>query len=639
MRIPVLRLLHFSLAIGFLTSLFPLFARYRAEATNQQVELVADYSSFSRLAAARGITLPLLLQRLGIGAVGLPEDTLSLWAEEGRASLYSLGDLRKFRLPVPPEVDPSEAGSFTFVFVSSPADLDWLEGRFRERWPGVEVRRLFSPPGLGVRMGKEDLEELPLGFSRERLEPFSRAGIRVVPRLEPSPHPRGSLRDLAGVEVSAVLFTGEALPGYPGREKEVADELRRLGWPLGLVEKPDQLSNLHPRGMEGMGRELPAIRFFSLQEWLLRRPPEQVVEAAVRAVEERNVRAIYLRPLEKGITPLREVEENGRWWEELRRRLRDKGFTFGPPRPFPPLGVGVLPAFFISLGIGAGAALLWRELFPELARWAPLFLLLSLLGGAGEPGRHLVALGAAVVFPSLGAAFFLSAALRRSPPLPLALGGAALTALFGGLLLGGLLSDTPHLLEESYFRGVKLSFTLPLLLAFLLFLRKIGLEDRDGHPRLGEEVVRLRERLIRFKHLAALSLLLLALFLYLARSGNVQAALTPGWELALRDLLEMALGVRPRTKEFLVGYPALALAWIFMERRERLSSLALFLLGVTALVSVVNSFSHLRTPLEVSFWRSFHGFWIGLLIGGGGVMVFRAALGGLRILRVRESGR
>jgi hypothetical protein len=251
----------------------------------------------------------------------------------------------------------------------------------------------------------------------------------------------------------------------------------------------------------------------------------------------------------------------------------------------------------------------------------------------GETGRHLAALGAAVIFPSLGLALFLSLFSRRFSLLPLALAGAALVALGGGLLLGGLLSDTSHLLEESYFRGVKLSFALPPLLGFLLYLRKVGLEGGG----LGRELLGLGDRPLRFKHLAAVFLLLLALLLYLVRSGNVQASLTPGWELALRDLLERALGVRPRTKEFLVGYPALALAWLCLERKERFLALSLSLLGIMALVSVVNSFSHLRTPLEVSLLRSLHGFWMGLILGGGGVILLRAALGRLRLLRLRES--
>lgn len=646
MRDPGRWVLGLALVAGLLTSLGPLSARWRAEAVNRRVELVADYTSFSRLAAARGMALADLLRRLGIEAVGLPEDSLSLWAEEGRAQVYSLGELRALRLPLPPEISPVEAEAFTFVF-ASPQDLSWLERRLEGRLPGVEWRRLSSSPGLAVRMGKEALVSLPLGFSQERLEPFSRAGIRVVPRIEPSPDPVGSLRDLQGARVSAVLFTGETLPGYPGREGEAAGELRRRGWLLGLVEKPDQLSNLHPRGMERMGRELPSVRFFSLQEWLLRRSPEQVVDAAVRAVEERNVRALYLRPLEKGITPLREVEENGRWLGELRRRLKDKGFTFGPPEPFPALEVGLFPSLLVSLGIGAGAGLLWRELFPGFSRLGPFFLLLAFLGLGGETGRHLAALGAAVVFPPLGLALFLSLFSRRFSLLPLALAGAALVALGGGLLLGGLLSDTAHLLEESYFRGVKLSFALPPLLGFLLYLRKEGLgfyesngpgEAGAGGRGVGEELWRLGDCPLRFKHLAAVFLLLLALFLYLVRSGNVQASLTPGWELAVRDFLEGVLGVRPRTKEFLVGYPALALAWLCLERKERFLALFLSLLGIMAPVSVVNSFSHLRTPLEVSLWRSLHGFWMGLVLGGGGVILLRAALGRLRLLRLRESG-
>jgi hypothetical protein len=73
--------------------------------------------------------------------------------------------------------------------------------------------------------------------------------------------------------------------------------------------------------------------------------------------------------------------------------------------------------------------------------------------------------------------------------------------------------------------------------------------------------------------------------------------------------------VRPRTKEFLIGHPALvvALGLLSAGRREWLP-LAM-LLGAIGQVSLVNTFCHLHSPLEVSLMRTLWGILIGLLLG------------------------
>ena len=49
--------------------------------------------------------------------------------------------------------------------------------------------------------------------------------------------------------------------------------------------------------------------------------------------------------------------------------------------------------------------------------------------------------------------------------------------------------------------------------------------------------------------------LVLALGIYVIRTGNVDSNLVLGIEQQMRDALNELLGVRPRTKEFLIGHP------------------------------------------------------------------------------------
>jgi len=73
--------------------------------------------------------------------------------------------------------------------------------------------------------------------------------------------------------------------------------------------------------------------------------------------------------------------------------------------------------------------------------------------------------------------------------------------------------------------------------------------------------------------------------------------------------------VRPRTKEFLIGHPALVIgAWMLLTGRMRFLPLAMFLATIGQ-VSIVNTFCHLHSPLLVSLQRTGWGILLGVGLG------------------------
>jgi hypothetical protein len=85
--------------------------------------------------------------------------------------------------------------------------------------------------------------------------------------------------------------------------------------------------------------------------------------------------------------------------------------------------------------------------------------------------------------------------------------------------------------------------------------------------------------------------------------------------MTLRSLLDRFM-VRPRTKEFLIGHPALVATLVLAARGAGRSwLLPLVLVGAIGQVSMVNSFCHLHTPLALTIARTFNGLWIGVLLG------------------------
>ena len=111
------------------------------------------------------------------------------------------------------------------------------------------------------------------------------------------------------------------------------------------------------------------------------------------------------------------------------------------------------------------------------------------------------------------------------------------------------------------------------------------------------------------------AIIAVALIIYISRTGNEGP--TSVYETMIRNLLDKILGVRPRTKEFLIGHP-LMLALLYYGYKDQYAPL---LLGaVIGQISIVNTYAHIHTPIMVSLIRTFHGIWIGLV--GGIVLIY-----------------
>jgi hypothetical protein len=127
---------------------------------------------------------------------------------------------------------------------------------------------------------------------------------------------------------------------------------------------------------------------------------------------------------------------------------------------------------------------------------------------------------------------------------------------------------------------------------------------------------------------------LVALAFLLARSGNDPGVGVSGLELKFRALLDRVLLVRPRTKEFLIGHPALLLGIALAAMRRPKWALPVLIVGTIGQVSIVNTFCHLHTPLAVSVLRVVNGLWTGIVVA----LVAAWVLDRLWLSRARDEG-
>ncbi|MEI8282941.1 MAG: DUF5693 family protein, partial [Armatimonadota bacterium] len=275
----------------------------------------------------------------------------------------------------------------------------------------------------------------------------------------------------------------------------------------------------------------------------------------------------------------------------------------------------------ILIGLFGGISALWVavQMFGE--KNGPI------LGGLGAlaitagsalhgAGLEVSALLLSMTFP-IGSYYWL----KRDKPNPyIGLIGLAALSMIGGFCVAGLMNGIPYYIRAEAFSGVKISVFLPIaIVGIVAFADFNNFKDSMREPITWGT--------------AGLGVILLAVIgIMMMRTGNDNPNTVSGGELAFRGILEQILPVRPRSKEFLLGFPVLTFG-LFILHRANYNPKALgklsgwvslcIMLGFVGLTDSVNTLCHLHTPVMVSFLRDIIGLIIGGFIGLGLWFVFK----------------
>ena len=80
-------------------------------------------------------------------------------------------------------------------------------------------------------------------------------------------------------------------------------------------------------------------------------------------------------------------------------------------------------------------------------------------------------------------------------------------------------------------------------------------------------------------------------------------------------MLTHVLSVRPRFKEFLIGFPCMMLLPALLPLHRRAIGWLLALGIGVGIGDVIDTFSHLHTPLAISLLRVINGLVVGAIVG------------------------
>ncbi|MDW8025236.1 MAG: DUF5693 family protein [Armatimonadota bacterium] len=631
------------IGIGVLVSLFAGMNRWAVERENRTVAIVLDCEELQRLAALCGMPFGDLLREFKqVGATGVAVTEMKL------SELLSSGEIAILPRAMWDTVMGNTGGlkgkpqgDAIMLFSGDYALLRALHSALRVK-TGRDTHRLMLSRNGAVLLTDAMLPNIGaegLGINPRIIAAIKASGLSVVARLSNTQQLTDAwlsyiLKQVKSNGVSLLVFDGEEVLGYRELISDVAKAMRQNALLMATIEFAKQ------RGEQRLARELDGaiVRLHSVtrQEMALR-SPDEVVQRFVRAVSERNVRVCYVR-----IPPTASndaLESTKRLVGRLSEALKDRGFTLGMPEPFeqplPKESVRVLTTAISSVAAVSGFTLLLGIILPlKVTVSLGLLIGLSVFALACAVTLHtlwilLCALAVALTFPMLAMCVTLQgrseetceAALNSWRCISLATVQFAICSavtLCGGALIISLLCDRRFMVVIERFRGVKLSQLLPVFLLAAVLISGWLNKGGDLHSRLDASLRRLKGMFsspVLWWH-AAVSIFILAAGAYwIIRTGNIVPEAAPTWELKLRELLERLLIARPRFKEAFIGHPMLVLGFGLRALTGERVSTPLLLVGFIGQLSMLNTFTHIHTPLNISLLRTAHGLWIGWLIG------------------------
>lgn len=649
------RILLAVLAVGLLACLYVAVRRERHEHRANRVEIVMDDQDFQSLSRSYGYdqrAFLTALRRAGLTSLAVQEELGGQVSSSPNAVVYAgsalldQAKLTGFRDPVFREIAAGGIRGDEIYLVAYDAATAGRYARalalkFSPR--AVRVLRRGVPAAFAIRTQSDYFASLGLGLPQDRVALARERALKLVPRLQNDERfKEGQIAGLIGDAVRGhdahtVVFFGlrNQVLGYPDSVDATARALRAVKANFGTIETYDVKQN--QAGSESLAKDLPdgTVRVQAISKLELDKlRPEEIVQRYELGVRERNVRVVYLRPFAHQWNGLTIEATNVAIVKQIADGVSAAGLRVGTASPFDRFVTRWWEIALASLAVPAVLLLLLAEFGVGGPRWLIAFVVIDvLLVLAGFAVHHdmavrkLLALIGAIAFPVAGFAAIAPAfrAERAPPPGGAILDGirvlaiATAVTLGGALVVVGLLSTPLTMTEIDRFTGVKLVLAAPPVLCLLLYLftRRWG-----SRLTLGE----LGARPVTVLPLIAGIVLIAAGYLVLARSGNQSDIAPSSLELTLRAHLTTILQVRPRFKEFVIGFPALMLVPALLPAHRALIGWLLALAIGVGLGDVVDTFSHLHTALAVSLLRLANGAVLGIIVGAIAIAVYRAAV-------------
>lgn len=644
--------------VGLISALMIDFQRHQVEERNNTVELAIDYEGLLRLSEMTGTPIDEVFRQAkesGITSLAVYETTFKKLNVNGKTTAVS-GSSLLTNYYSGAMVDPewralvengTVKGSMIYITGHDAQTFKEVTEDLYRRLGHDRVRELTvgGKTVLEVNDYYEEFLKANIGMPTDEMKLVNEAGFYVMAR--PSNYVKCSKDDvdavfkrLEGIKVSNMTFSGKECLGSPDEVNYVVEKLQERDITLGMIEGVTQLQFYPQNGLLEIAKAMDykAARLYGIgPDEMAKMQIQQAVDRWSNTDPERNIRIDLLRIFEKPQGNMTLLETNMKYFSETRDMLERSGYKIGPAGTFEPFYPSSLLRAVVMMGVAA-AIVLYLSLIAPSVKEKYLYMLLAVLVigmagpvlmGHGNKIRVIAALASANFFPAIAVIWQLdrireakadvkASLLKIIPTAMLALFASGIISYAGAAYLSASLADTEYLLEVNIFRGIKLTFVLPLVLVAIAFLQRFDIfdgkmDDTDG---VINQLKKILDMPVKIKTLLGLAFVLIAGIVFVARSGHTSGMPVAGAELKFRAFLEHLMWARPRSKELLIGHPGFMLAALAWWRQW--PTMILFVLVIVATIgqgSMVETFAHMRTPIYMSFVRGLGGIGLGAIIG------------------------
>ncbi|MEK5429830.1 DUF5693 family protein [Lysinibacillus sp. FSL R7-0073] len=599
--------------------------RWNAEQSNDSYEIVIPYDEIQTVDKNSDLTMDEILSSLkeaGLTTVSLEPLTLKEMEKQNLITVYKENDLAAQLLftPYKDAVDVTKSGSYIRV----PENTDYqklIKDSVEPEEVQIGEEAFYFLPTSNHNF---DLKT-PIGYDQPAIDMISKHDLGYVFKVENADNELANnklvnqLLALKDGSSGRLLGQGDEAIGF-GQKKgnQLVEKLSDAGYYFYTIES-------NPLKGESKIAQITDYNMIRLHSININRQTKlklnESIDRTTRAVKERNIRSIFYHIKTTG-NAKENVEQTIDYLNGVHDAMPDH-FQPGEPKLFDKVAV---PAWVKAAVLLAG--ILFTFIVSELVKWMPLriaaagfmtvlaiayFILKSTLF------LQAFALIIAVLAPTYAVIKSAQGSTKMSKILVQYLKAVAIS-LIGIVIVIGLLNGNAFMTGFATFKGVKLVYLIPIMGVLLFTLIEMNrLADQNIKKSLSNTVTLLNKELKYWHVLLLIVVAGIGLF-YISRTGN--SGSVSDLELAFRQWLENTLYVRPRTKEFLIGFPFFVLALYVMGINRKWGSI-LLVPGVIGFLSIVNTFTHLHIPVAVSVLRTLYSVSLGFVIGLVFILIFK----------------
>ena len=611
--------LYVIMAISLVACAFVGVRRIQVENNYKEIELAVRYNDIYRIAHDTDRTYEEVLIELkeaGATTLLVRENVVASASDSDYYTFKGKGELAliegyilKFSYPDNTEIRPDTR----YIVSENREVVSQIYDAYKVK--GIELDYVVAEGTYFLEVGdhSSDLSVMGVGFDTEALNIAASLGYSISPQIKNwkdiTPESVDYLiEQLNAIDnLGTIYFADSEIPGASTQELIDYMTTQQLGFIEFTSNKQKGFETL-AKAMSDSGTNYNVVRLHTLGD-------SQVATFTISALMDRYSLALRERDIRVFLFKMpstTHVEDDMTYLKTALTTFGEfaTGQGYTPTNQINAYNLPVI-SVIIAILVGLASIVIFVLLLSEMG-FTTLGYVLGIIGVLGYIGllklkpvfaSQMIALFGSVMFPTYAVYKAMSSKPQSLLQTVISFLKVCLISFGGVLTIIGALSRTSFGIGIDLFAGVKVATFAPIVLVVILLVyekHKLDLKYYKG----------LLDRKISYGSLIIIAVLAGVLVIYVTRTGNngtVSAA-----ELQFRQFLDNVLGVRPRTKEFLITYPILMALLYFGYKEAYIIFVALAAIGPA---SLVNTYAHIHTPILISLLRSVYGIILGIIIG------------------------